>query len=181
MLTVEKFAGPYKLIDLVRKAAVVVLFAFIVGSMGLEIAGRIGRLVSEDFKPLWGTLEWTDEILRYVNIWVVFLGAGLAVKHSEHLHVSFLAVKLFGDNRQELVRKIRLAIVILFLAVIAVAGIAKTATAAGSQAQMVPISIGWFYLAIPVGCLLMVMDYLLILLCGRHPFVNHTPEAESAC
>ncbi len=181
MLTVEKFAGPYKLIDLIRKAAVVVLFAFIVGSMALEIAGRIGRLVSEDFEPLWGSLEWTDEILRYVNIWVVFLGAGLAVKHCEHLHVSFLAEKLFGDNRQELVRKIRLAIVILFLAVIAAAGIAKTVRAAGSQAQMAPISIGWFYLASPVGGLLRAMDYLLIRLCGRHPFVNHPPETESAC
>ncbi|MCD6392869.1 MAG: TRAP transporter small permease [Planctomycetes bacterium] len=180
MLTPKKFAGIYKAIDLIRKAAIVVLFAFIVGSMALEIAGRIGRLISEDFEPFWGSLEWTDEILRYVNIWVVFLGAGLAVKHCEHLHVSFLAEKLFGDNRRELVRQIRLAIVILFLAVIAVAGIAKTVRAAGSQAQMVPISIGWFYLAIPVGCLLMAMDYLLILLCGKHPFVDHSPEGESA-
>ena len=98
MLTPEKFAGIYKAIDLIRKAAIVALFAFIVGSMGLQIAGRIGRLVSEDFEPLWGSLEWTDEILRYVNIWVVFLGAGLAVKHSEHLHVNFLAVKLFGAS-----------------------------------------------------------------------------------
>lgn len=181
MITPERIAPLYKTIDCIRKAAVVVLFAFIVGSMGLEIAGRIGRIFSEDFEPFWGSLEWTDEILRYINIWVVFLGAGLAVKHSEHLHVSFLAEKLFGDDRQELVRKIRLAIVILFLAVIAVAGVTKTVTVAGSQAQMVPISIGWFYLAIPVGCLLMVMDYLLILICGRHPFVNHPPEAESAC
>ncbi len=180
MIAPEKIAPLYKTIDCIRKAAVVVLFAFIVGSMALKIAGRIGGVFSEDFEPFWGSLEWTDEILRYVNIWVVFLGAGLAVKHSEHLHVSFLADKLFGDNRRELVRKIRLAIVILFLAVITVAGVAKTIRAADSQAQMVPISIGWFYLAIPVGCLLMAMDYLLILLCGRHPFVNHTPEGESA-
>ncbi len=168
MLTVEKFAGLYKLIDLIRKAAVVVLFAFIVGSMGFQIVLR--------------NLEWTNEILRYVNIWVIFLGAGLAVKHSEHLEMTFLCEKLFGKTGRTFLRNVRLVIVILFLIVIAVAGIFKTVSAATLQAQAFPISIGWFYLAIPVGCLLMVMDYLLILVCGRHPFVDHTPTMEDpAC
>jgi len=150
-------------------------------TVALRIAGRLAGLFIEDFSPPWGALEWTDEILRYVNIWVVFLGAGLAAKHGEHLHVSLFAEKLFGTARQEFIRKTRLATVIIFLLVIAAAGIIKTARVAGSQAQMVPISIGWFYLAIPVGCLLMAMDYLLILICGRHPFVNHSPEGRAPC
>ncbi len=168
MLPPEKLASLYKSIDIARKTAVVVLFAFIVVSMGLQIVLR--------------NLQWTDEILRYVNIWVVFLGAGLAVKHSEHLQMTFISDKLFGPKATPLLRTIRLIVVILALSAIAVAGIDKTIRSAGSQAQMVEISIAWFYLAIPVGCLLMAMDYLLILLYGRHPFVDHTPTMEDpAC
>ena len=165
MVVIEKIAGIYKVIDLIRKIAVVVLFAFIIVSMGFQILLR--------------NLDWTDEILRYVNIWVVFLGAGLAVKHSEHLQVAFFADKMFGGKGRGVLRSARLVIVILFLVAIAVAGTMKTVKAAALQAQMVPISIGWFYLAIPVGCLLMIMDYLLILICGRHPFVNDSlPKKE---
>ncbi len=164
MVVIEKLAGIYKVIDLIRKVAVVTLFAFIILSMGFQILLR--------------SLDWTDEILRYVNIWVVFLGAGLAVKHSEHLQVAFFADKMFGDKGRGVLRSARLVIVILFLVAIAVAGVMKTVKAAALQAQMVPISISWFYLAIPVGCLLMIMDYVLILICGTHPFVNDSVAKE---
>jgi TRAP-type C4-dicarboxylate transport system permease small subunit len=39
-----------------------------------------------------------------------------------------------------------------------------------------PISIAWFYLAIPVASLFMVIDYTLILLCGKHPFLSREEE-----
>ena len=168
MPLIEKISGLYKAIDLVRKVAVVVLFAFIVVSMGFQIVLR--------------DQQWTNEILRYVNIWVIFLGAGLAVKHSEHLQMTFLCDKIFGEANRQAVRNIRLAVIIVFLAAIAIAGVMKTISSASSYAQAFPISIGWFYLAIPVGCTLMVMDYLLILLCGRHPFVDHSTAGEdSSC
>lgn len=166
MIIIEKFAGIYKVIDLIRKVAVIVLFTFIIVSMGLQILLR--------------NLDWTDEILRYINIWVVFLGAGLAVKHSEHLQVVFFADKIFGGKGRNILHIARHVIVILFLVVIAIAGIMKTIKAAALQAQMVPISISWFYLAIPVGCALMVMDYILILLCGKHPFVNDSATKEAS-
>ena len=75
MISPQRFARIYRIVDLSRKAAVVILFTFIIVSMGLQIVLR--------------RLEWTDEILRYLNIWVVFLGAGLAVPKSRHLHVAF--------------------------------------------------------------------------------------------
>ncbi len=164
MIAPEKIAPFYKTIDYIRKAAIVVLFAFIVVSMGFQIVLR--------------NLDWTNEILRYVNIWVIFLGASLAVKHSEHLQMSLLCEKLFGQAKQKFVQNVRLVIVILFLIVIIAAGIMKTISTAALQAQAFPISLSWFYIAIPVGSALMVMDYLLILLYGSHPFVNHSQTKE---
>ncbi|MBE0534631.1 MAG: TRAP transporter small permease subunit [Phycisphaerae bacterium] len=168
MISPDRFAGAYRVIDITRKTAIVVLFAFIIVSMGLQIVLR--------------TLEWTDEILRYLNIWVVFLGAGLAVPKSGHLHVGFVADKIGGPRGQQTVRAVRLGIIIAGLLVMAVAGAIKTASQAGVQAQMAPMSIAWFYLAIPVGCLLMAIDYSLILLYGQHPFAGNKDDGEgSAC
>lgn len=182
MLSPEKFAGLYRAIDLVRKVAIVVLFGFIIVSMGLQIAGRIGRVFNENFEPAWGSLEWTDEILRYVNIWVVFLGASLAVQQSGHLQVRFLADRIGGPGTQRILRTARLSAIIVGLLVVAVMGAVKTARQAGVQTQMAPMSIAWFYLAIPVGCTLMAFEYLLILLYGRHPFAGKKNDGEeSAC
>ena len=168
MMTIEKFAGVYKLIDLARKAAIVVLFSFIVVSMGLQIITR--------------RLEWTDEILRYINIWVIFLGASLAVKQSGHLQVRFVADRIGSPGTQRILRAARLSVIIAGLLVVAVMGAVKTASQAGVQTQMAPISIAWFYLAIPVGCILMAFEYLLILLYGRHPFAGKKDDGEeSAC
>ena len=167
-MTIEKFAGVYKLIDLARKAAIVVLFSFIVVSMGLQIITR--------------RLEWTDEILRYINIWVIFLGASLAVQQSGHLQVRFVADRIGGPGTQRILRAARLSVIIAGLLVVAVMGAVKTARQAGVQTQMAPISIAWFYLAIPVGCILMALEYLLILLYGRHPFAGKKNDGEeSAC
>jgi C4-dicarboxylate transporter DctQ subunit len=168
MISPERFAGVYKVIDLTRKAAIVVLFAFIIVSMGLQIFLR--------------RLEWTDEILRYINIWVIFLGAGVAVQKSEHLHVGFLADKIGGARGQRVFRALRLGVIIAGLLIVAAAGAVKTVGQAGVQTQMAPMSIAWFYLAIPVGCVLMAIDYLLILLYGRHPFAGGSDDGEgSAC
>ena len=158
MIPPERFALAYRVIDVARKVAIVVLFSFIVVSMGLQIALR--------------RLEWTDEILRYINIWVIFLGAGLAVKTSGHLQVRFLADKIGGPRTQRRLRTARMAVVLIGLLVIAVIGTIKTISQAGVQTQMAPMSIAWFYLAIPVGCILMAIDYLLIMVYGRHPFAN---------
>ena len=158
----------YRVIDLARKIAIVVLFAFIVISMGLQIITR--------------RLEWTDEILRYINIWVIFLGASLAVQQSGHLQVRFVADRIGGPGTQRILRAARLSTIIAGLLVVAVMGAVKTARQAGVQTQMAPMSIAWFYLAIPVGCILMAVEYLLILLYGRHPFAGKKNDGEeSAC
>jgi TRAP-type C4-dicarboxylate transport system permease small subunit len=166
MISPQRFARIYRIVDLARKAAVVILFTFIIVSMGLQIVLR--------------RLEWTDEILRYLNIWVVFLGAGLAVPKSGHLHVAFLADRIGGPGTQRVIRTVRLCVIIAGLLIIAAVGAVKTASQVAVQTQMAPMSIAWFYLAIPVGCILMAMDFLLILLCGRHPFAGNKDDAEGS-
>jgi hypothetical protein len=45
--------------------------------------------------------------------------------------------------------------------------------------QAAPVSIAVFYLAIPVGVFLMLLDYILIFVFGEHPFrIQRSEELE---
>ncbi len=39
-------------------------------------------------------LPWVDEISRYLNVWVAFLGASIGFKYGDHVGVAFLTKKL---------------------------------------------------------------------------------------
>lgn len=168
MIPSERIAGVYKAVDFTRGLLVVVLFGFIVVSMGFQIVLR--------------TFEWTDEILRYINIWVIFLGASIAIKRSSHLQIDFFVGKALEGKRGRALARIRLLVVIAVLLILAGAGALKTIESFNVQTQMVEMSVAWFYAALPVGCLLMAMEYLLILFYGRHPFVKPAAaREESTC
>ncbi len=168
MINTRTIAPIYKTMDTVRKAAIVLLFAFIVISISLQIILR--------------TLTWTDEILRYLNIWLVFLGASVAVKHSTHLQMDYFVNKFFPGKTRPLIQKIRMVIVIAFLLLIVVVSAAKTINSISVKAQAASISMAWFYLAIPVGSLLMAIEYTLPLIFGSHPFAqNHSTDEDTKC
>ena len=168
MIPGQKVAGVYRAIDFTRSVLVVILFGFIVVSMGFQITLR--------------TFQWTDEILRYINIWVIFLGASIAIKRSAHLQIDFFVGKAFKEKGSKALGRIRLLAILAVLLTLAGAGALKTIESLNVQTQMVEMSVAWFYAAVPVGCLLMAMEYFLILLYGTHPFAQPAPaREESTC
>ena len=39
-------------------------------------------------------LTWTEEVARYLMVWVCFLGSAMALKYGEHISVSFIQERL---------------------------------------------------------------------------------------
>jgi C4-dicarboxylate transporter DctQ subunit len=162
MTILQRFAKIYKILDTIRNITIVLIFSFIIVSGAYAIFLR--------YMPNLKTLPWIDEVLRYLNIWLVFLGASVAVKQGNHLKVDFFLRKLFPENMVSIIRKGTLAIMLICLSVLIVASTKKFLGSLNVVIQAAPISIAVFYLAIPVGCLLMGLDYALILIFGDHPF-----------
>ena len=71
-----------------------------------------------------------------------------------------------------LLKKTALGIVLACLVVLVYYGTAQTKTNTLSMLQNVPVSIAWFYAAIPIGSTFLFFDYLLILIYGKHPFAQ---------
>ena len=163
----QRFAPIYKLLNFFRNVLIVLIFSFII------LAGAWAIFLR--YTPNLKTLPWIDEVLRYLNIWLVFLGASVAVKQDSHLSVDFFLRKLFPARIVVVLKKFTLLIILICLIILVVASTKKFIGSLNVVIQAAPISIAVFYLAIPIGCLFLLLDYVLILLFGEHPFKTHHP------
>lgn len=102
---------------------------------------------------------WTEELARFLLIWLTFLGAVAAHRDGAHISVTWLAEKL-GPARARWLELLAHIIVLAVLVVITKAGL--DITKMGRQpAPALGISMAWFYAALPVGAGLMIIVTLL--------------------
>ena len=156
----------YRWLDTFRNITIVVLFSFVIISGFAEVISRYVLMKS---------LGWTEEILRYLNVWIILLGASVAAKRNTHLSVNFFLRFFRPEYRKRITQGVYIAILI-FLGIFIFFSTKKTIRNIDQQILAFPISIAWFYLAIPVGSLLMFIDYMLIFIYEKHPFDK--PERE---
>lgn len=152
----------YRLLDSARSILVIIIFAFIITIGTIQIIMR--------YTPGINALSWVDEIMRYLNIWVVFLAAGIGAKNNSHLKVEYFLFKLFPDMIIPIVRRITYMFIIFSLLIVIYFGTLRVFDNLHAVIQSMPISISLFYAAIPVGSILMLLDYILIIIYGEHPF-----------
>ena len=164
MVEPDRLKSAYRVVNIIRNVLIVILFGFIITVGAVNIFLR--------YMPGLSSMKWPDEILRYVNIWVIFLGASVAVRLSSHLLIDYFIQKLFPIKAVNLIRKATLLVIMGTLVFLIVIGIDKFFVMTNVYIQAFPVSISIFYLAIPIGCFLMLIDYALIFFYGEHPFEN---------
>ena len=104
-------------------------------------------------------LDWSEEAGRYLMIWMGFLGASLALRSGGHVGVSML--------REALPRPLRRVVMLVgtfavfgFFAMVTYQGILLLGMVSSKDSLVLPISMLWPYLSIPVGALLMLIQLL---------------------
>lgn len=107
------------------------------------------------------SIEWAEEVARYLMVWLTFLGAGPVLRYGGHI-----AVDNFQDSLPtQWARAVRVFIAVLltgFFAFIIWYGLIYVERV---QYQMTPttqISMSWVYAAMPVGGVLLLAHWLLI-------------------
>lgn len=128
------------------RAFLAVAFAVLTGVVFLQV---IARHVF-DAPPF-----WTEELARFLLIWLTFVGAVLAHAHREHIAVDTFVLMLPRRLRKAADVVVSL-IVLLTLAVIAKGGfdIAMTGT---QTAPALGISMRYIYMSLPIGACLMML------------------------
>jgi TRAP-type C4-dicarboxylate transport system permease small subunit len=108
-------------------------------------------------------LSWTEEISRYLMIWICFLGSAMALKYGEHISVTFLQERLPLRIRQVVGYGIGLT-VLAFFSLATWEGVLMTIQVSEQQAPATWISMAWAYSCIPVGCSFMMFHALVHLI-----------------
>jgi C4-dicarboxylate transporter DctQ subunit len=110
-------------------------------------------------------LHWSEELSRYLSIWAAFIGASLGVKKGAHIGVEAF-VAILPKTIQRYVYIITTVFCFIFCGAIAYIGygycIKLISTGQLSPAMRIPIVLA--YAAVPVGCFMMALRYVLLLI-----------------
>ena len=118
--------------------------------------------------------SWTEEVVRYSIVWLVFLGGSIAARRGAHIAMDIVVVYL-PAHAKRVVATVVTAIGCGFSGVLTYYGARLTwmiwAFGQRSPAAEIPMAIA--FAALPVGCGLMTVRFLVVLvvyLQGGDPF-----------
>ena len=97
--------------------------------------------------------RWTEELARFLLVWVSFLGAAIAYLDDKHLGVDIL-VTYFDKSAKRLSKIFTHGLVLAFSLSIMGIGGTRLCIDRFDSGQLLPaldISKGWFYLAVPIS------------------------------
>ena len=117
--------------------------------------------------------KYTEELLRYMLIWLTMMGVPYAYGKDSHLSINILVKNFQSKNEKILKIVIDILILTLSVSVMIVGGIMATSNAAGqlSPAMQIPMQI--YYVCVPISGILMFIY-------GVIKIVDHIKEIKNA-
>jgi C4-dicarboxylate transporter DctQ subunit len=97
---------------------------------------------------------WSEELIRYLMIWMVMIGSALVQDKNEHVRIDFFPMLAGPRGRRAMETLFRLC-TLVFLAIIAIKGVKMVYFNRLFESSGLRVSMLWASLAIPVGALLM--------------------------
>lgn len=144
-------------------------------SIGVMLAGMVvtvfGNVIFRYF--LNAALAWSEEVSRFMFIWLAFLGSVIAYIRNEHLGLDILRKVLPPIGARVLIL-VADALVLGALVIMSYGGIEMTADsfASGLVASAVPIPYGYVYMVVPLASGLMLIESVIKLVGDIHQFVR---------
>ncbi len=128
-------------------ALVICMFTIMAGAVFIQV---IFRYVFH--QPIY----WSEELPRFMLIWLTFLGAVLATKNRSHLSIT-LIINRFSGTTKNVIQFLANLITLLFLFVVVWGGVVITHLTMPNRTAALQLPTGLFYLAAPVGTLMMII------------------------
>jgi len=100
---------------------------------------------------------WTEELARYVLIWIVFLGAGIGCRKRQMISLEFV-VRWLPSPLGPILVHLGLVVCIGFFALLISQGLAFVELGEVETSPVMQIPKAWVYAAMPVGAGLMILN-----------------------
>ncbi len=108
------------------------------------------------------SLSWSEEVARYLMIWVSFLGASLALKYGFHIGVEFV-INRIPEKMRGWVNLVAKLGILLFLIYFTIGGFRVSWAVRDQDSPALLFSMAYAYLSAPVGGLFMIIQLLNLL------------------
>ena len=135
--------------DTVSRAVLALLMALMVVDVLLGVFNRFLFKLS---------ISWTEELARFLMIWVSMLGTAIALRKGAHVSIT-TCLSRFYRFRQVAVW-INFLILTVFLLIVCFYGVKLCYSQAGQLSPVLRLSMVWPLLAVPLGCLIMILHIL---------------------
>ncbi len=137
--------------NILRRCTEIVIMALMAFLVVVVVTSVIFRYL------LLSPISWSEEVGRYVMIWVGFLAASIAAREGLHVGVDFL-VQWVQPEVAIWLRRFAHVAMIGFLLIVMSYGFILVANLWDQYSPVMDIRMTWPYLAIPVGSLLMLVQ-----------------------
>lgn len=98
-------------------------------------------------------LIWSEEMARYLFIWMAFIGVGYGIKYDLHIKMeAFLAI--FPPKVQKVVIILTEVVTVVFMGIVLIPGIQFAIHTGHVPSSAMGIPMYWVYFAFPVGLIL---------------------------
>ena len=105
------------------------------------------------------SLIWSEELMRYLFVWLSFITASIAVREHKHISVDFVTTYMPAKVNRVFYVISRLLMLAYFYFMIP-AGIELCIKTAHAKSTILPITWNYVYAALPVGMILMLISMI---------------------
>lgn len=132
------------------------LGVFLAAAMAVAVAVVLWQVASRYL--LGDPSPWSEELVRYLLIWIGLLGGAYAAGQRMHLAIDLLPRRLEPGRAARLGRLCDLLVAAFALAVLVIGGAAlvRLSWRLGQTTAALGVPLGWVYLALPVAGALIV-------------------------
>ncbi len=132
---------------------------FFVGMIVCGVMQIVARFV------LHAPIAWSEELLTYSFVWTTFLGASLAVNTLSHFNVDCLVIRLPRAISTPILYFVWVAMAV-FTVFLTYKGVILTRLNVVQEMDVLPLSMMWAYMAMPVSAACMFVHVIERLLVG---------------
>lgn len=150
-------------IDVVTRPVVFLAMAALIGVITLQIISRV----------FFTAVGWTEEVARFLLVWITFLAATLAYRRGRHIAVTFVADALPSSMRLTS-RLLATLVVLAFMIALILIGYQYMQLQSFQKSASLRLSMTWVYAVMPFCATLMAWTSLvdLVSLVQRGRFVT---------
>ena len=136
-----------KVLNMTEEIVIVAMFIVMVSAIFMQV---IMRYVFDN------SLPWTEELGKFLFVWISWLGISIGEKRGEHIKITLLTDK-FSTKAQHIANIVSEIVVIIICAVTVYYGIVMVMVQSTTHYAGIQISVAWGYLAVVIGCAIMIL------------------------